>query len=267
MTVIRSRADAVLLWLFAAAVGAAFAASPIPQDPAYHRLADGRAVFGIPNALNVLSNAPFVAVGALGAWALRPAGVPFVDARERWPWAVFFAGFGLTGFGSAYYHLAPDNTRLMWDRLPLAVALMGLFGAVVTDRLGVRAGLTLLGPLVAAGVGSVLWWHAGEVRGRGDLRPYAIVQFYPLVAVPLMLWLYRGRYTLGGAVLVTVGVYGVAKVFEWLDRPILEAGWIVSGHTLKHLAASGAGYAIVWMLTRRRPHAGGVPGLRSLGVR
>jgi hypothetical protein len=48
-----------------------------------------------------------------------------------------------------------------------------------------------------AGLGSVLWWHEGEVRGHGDLRPYALVQFYPLVAVrsalasvraPVQLW-------------------------------------------------------------------------------
>jgi hypothetical protein len=250
----RGRRIALVLGLLAAAAIAAVVAPPIPQDPAYHRLADARTFFGIPNALNVVSNLPFVLVGALGASAVRPRGAArFVEGRERWPWMVFFAGLLLTGFGSAYYHLAPGNERLVWDRLPLAGALMGLFAAVIAERVGVRAGLTLLVPLVAAGLGSVLWWAAGEAQGRGDLRPYALVQFYPLVAVPLMLYLFRPRYTRGGAVLAAVAVYALAKLLELFDGPILAVGAMVSGHTLKHLAAAAAGYIIVWMLTTRRP--------------
>jgi hypothetical protein len=242
--------------LLGAAVVAAALTPPIPQDPAYHRLADTRTFLGIPNALNVLSNAPFVLVGLLGAWAARPGGsARFVDARERWPWMVFFAGLFLTGFGSAYYHVAPDHTRLMWDRLPLAIALMGLFAAVVTERIGVAFGLAALAPLVAVGVASVLWWHAGEMRGHGDLRAYAIVQFYPIVAVPLMLYAWPPRYTLGSAILATVGVYGFAKVFELLDAEVLRLGDVVSGHTLKHLIAGAAGSIVVWMLEARRPVA------------
>src|SRR4030095_3899857 len=126
----RARRMAIVLGLLAAGVIAAVMAAPIPQDPAYHRLADGRAFFGIPNALNVISNAPFVLVCALGGWGGRPGGggtAGFIDGRERWPWMVLFAGLLLTGFGSAYYHLEPNNQRLVWDRLPLAAALMGLF--------------------------------------------------------------------------------------------------------------------------------------------
>src|SRR5262245_2146486 len=259
MAIGRTAAVGIVLGLLGvAAVGVALA-PPIPQDPAYHGFADQREFFGIPNALNVLSNAPFVVVGALGAWALRPANdgaARFIDGRERWPWAVFFVAFLLTGFGSAYYHLAPGNARLMWDRLPLAAALMGLFAAVIAERIGVGIGLALLPSMVAVALGSVLWWYAGEARGHGDLRLYALVQFYPLVAVPVMLYLFRPRYTLGGAVLVTVAFYGFAKVFEALDAPILRAGSVVSGHTLKHLAAGAAGYVIVWMLRARRPSPG-----------
>ena len=244
--------------LLVASVVAAALVPPIPQDPAYHRLADARTLLGIPNALNVLSNAPFVLVGAWGAWVVRPGGrssARFIDDRERWAWMVLFAGLFLTGFGSAYYHLAPDHTRLMWDRLPLAIALMGLFAAVITERIGVGFGLAALAPLVAIGVGSVLWWHAGELRGRGDLRAYAIVQFYPIVAVPLMLYAWPPRYTLGSAIMATVGVYGFAKVFELLDAEVLRQGGVVSGHTLKHLVAGGAGFIIIWMLEARRPIA------------
>src|SRR5262245_54072425 len=174
----RAAGIAIVLTLFGLAAAVAVLSPPIPQDPAYHRLADDRTILGIPNALNVLSNAPFVVVGALGAWALRPGAAQFADDRERWPWAVFFVAFLLTGIGSAYYHLAPSDARLMWDRLPLAAALMGLFAAVIAERIGLRAGLALLVPLVAIGLGSVLWWHAGETRGQGALRLYARVQVY-----------------------------------------------------------------------------------------
>ncbi len=249
----RARGIAVVLVLLGLALTVAALSAPIPQDPAYHRLADHRTFLGIPNALNVLSNAPFVVVGALGAWMLRPGASPFVDNRERWPWGVFFIAFLLTGLGSVYYHLAPSDARLVWDRLPLAAAIMGLFAAVVAERIDVRAGLALLAPLVAVGLASVLWWHVGEARGRGDLRLYALVQFYPMVAIPVMLIVFRPRYTLAGAVMVAVGVYAFAKVFELLDGPILRLGSVVSGHTLKHVAVGMAGYVLVWMLERRRP--------------
>src|SRR5262249_59304036 len=113
--------------------------------------------------LNVLSSALFLAVGAVGLWfvfsprAPRPGG-PFLTPAERWPYALFFLGVGLTAFGSAYYHLAPDNDRLMWDRLPMTVAFMGLFAAVLGERVGLRLGLGLLGPLVAARLARGLFW-------------------------------------------------------------------------------------------------------------
>src|SRR5439155_4235011 len=128
------RARLGLLWaLLGAAILAAGLAPPVPQDPAYHRMADARAVWGIPSALNVLSNAPFVLVGALGLWSLwlgrAGAGARFIEAGERSPYLAFFAGLALTGPDSAVYHLATGNERLVWDRVPLAITPMGLFVA------------------------------------------------------------------------------------------------------------------------------------------
>ena len=115
---------------------------------------------------------------------------------------MFFGSLLLTGLGSAYYHWAPDNERLAWDRLPLAITLMGLLDATVVERVSVRAGLRLLLPLVGLAIVSVGYWHLTEQRGAGDLRLYALVQFYPLLAIPLMLWLLPPRYTRGGDLLV-----------------------------------------------------------------
>jgi len=229
---------------------------PIPQDPAYHRLADSRPWLGIPNVLNVLSNVGFLLVGGLGLAFVAGGGGgvhAFREAGERWPYAVFFGGLLLTGFGSAYYHWEPGNARLAWDRLPLAITLTGLLAATIAERIGVKAGLWLLGPLVVIAAGSVIYWHWTEQRGAGDLRLYALVQFYPVVAVPLMLWWLPPRYTRGGELLAAAATYAAAKAPELLDAWILSAARVVSGHTLKHLLAALAGYWVLRMLRSRRP--------------
>jgi hypothetical protein len=237
-----------------AAAIAWLAVPPIPQDLAYHRLADSRAWLGIPNALNVLSNAGFLLIGALGlAFVLGRGARAFQEPAERWPYVVFFGGLLLTGVGSAYYHWAPGNARLAWDRLPLAITLMGLLAATIAERIGVKAARWLLGPLVALAAGSVIYWHYTEQRGAGDLRLYALVQFYPIVAVPLLLWWLPPRYTRGSDLVAAAGTYAAAKVPELLDALILSVTRVVSGHTLKHLLAALAGYWVLHMLRYRRP--------------
>jgi len=184
-----------------------------------------------------------------------PAGTPanpFLDPRERWPYIVVCLGVLLTGLGSAYYHLAPDNARLVWDRLPMTLVFMGLLAATIAERIGAAAGLAALPPLVAAGVLSVLYWRASEAAGAGDLRPYGLVQFFPALGIPLLLWLFPARYTRGGDLLAVLAIYGASKVFEALDGPIFRAGRVLSGHTLKHLTAAFACWWLIHGLLARR---------------
>jgi hypothetical protein len=233
-----------------------FCLPPIPQDPSYHVFADDRTMLGVPNFLNVASNLPFLAVGVLGLklvlarHAVRPSG-PFREAAERWPHLVLFAGVTLTAFGSAYYHLAPDNDRLVWDRLPMTIAFMGFFASMIGERISVRAGTWLLWPLVWLGFASVLNWQMGERRHAGDLRLYGFVQFYPLVTIPLMMYLFPARYTRSGDVIVALAWYLLAKVLEAgsVDHAIYALSGTVSGHTLKHLTASLGAY---WLFHRVR---------------
>ena len=124
------------LWaLVATAVlaGAVLLAMPrIPQEPGYHQFAETRAVLGVPNGLDVLSNLAFAVVGLAGIALVVSRGRALRDPRERWPWLVFFAGVTFTSLGSAWYHLAPSNASLVWDRLPMAVGFMALLSAAAS---------------------------------------------------------------------------------------------------------------------------------------
>ena len=229
--------------------------SPFPQDPAYHRMADERLLFGVPNFLNVLSNLPFALVGLLGLSAVfrRGAGSAalFRDPWERWPYAVLFAGIALTTLGSAYYHLSPDNARLVWDRLPMTLGFMGLLAALLAERVGLQVGRVLLAPLLLLGASSVAYWYSSELQGQGDLRLYYLVQFGSLLLILVLLLLYPARHRGTGYVVAALGAYAGAKWLEAADHRIFELGQIVSGHTLKHLAAAGAVACLVGMLRAR----------------
>ncbi|HSD21934.1 MAG TPA: hypothetical protein VLC54_17925 [Anaeromyxobacter sp.] len=250
----------VFALITAAAVAAPLAAPRLAQDPAYHLFADRRALLGIPNAANVLSNLAFLAVGLLGLSVLRARHAELLDARERAPWAVLFAGVVLTGAGSVVYHLGPTNGTLAVDRLAMTIGFMGLLSAMIAERLDVRIGVALLLPLLVIGAASVLWWYGTELRGSGDLRPYLAVQAYPLLAIPLLLVLGRARYTGSSWLLAALALYATAKLAEVWDAAIfLATARVVSGHTLKHLlAALGIG-VLALMLARRRPLAARAP--------
>lgn len=244
----------LLIALTAAVVGAVYTfVQPIPQDPAYHAFVDTRTILGIPRFGDVVSNLPFTVVGlaGLGALFLGWFGVPAADARTRLPYAVFFAGVALVGPASAYYHWNPTNETLFWDRVFLAVAFMGLVAAIVADRLrpGRAAGWILAG-LVGTGFASVLSWSVGESAGAGDLRAYFLVQFYPLIAVPLVLWWFPESLRVRSRFIAwAVGIYAVAKTAELYDAELYTLfGGAVSGHTIKHLLAAVCPVAVIAMM-------------------
>jgi hypothetical protein len=197
--------------------------------------------------------------GALAglAWMLPPLAQPsgyhdFADQREAWPYGLFFFAMILVGPGSGYYHLAPNNARLLGDRLAMMLAFMAWFAAIVGERVGPQAGLRLLPLVVAAGLGSVIWWGWSEARGMGDLRPYFLMQLYPVLLIPLLLRLYPPRYSGGRTILAVIGLYLLALFFDLGDRPVFAlTGGFVSGHTLKHGIAALAVVAVLLHLLRR----------------
>ena len=232
-------------WLLGAVTVGGVAAAcwfpPLPQDPTYHVFADRRTFFGIPNCWNVCSNLAFVLVGAFG---LRPFSRLRLSS-SRTAYVVFCLGVGGVGFGSAYYHYAPSTPTLVWDRLPMTVAFMALFAMVVRDRISASCGRVLLWPLVLAGVTSVGYWHWSEFHGRGDLRAYAVIEFLPMLLMPLMLILYSGTGLRTPWLWGTLGTYAVAKVAEHFDAAMYDTTGLVSGHSLKHVFGA---LAVLWVL-------------------
>src|SRR5215472_15082340 len=247
----KSSAPLLLILVALAVTVIALLFPPIPQPLSYHHFADQRSWLGIPNFADVISNVPFAIVGIWGMILLfGPRRGNFSDPRERWLYRFMFAALLLTAFGSGYYHLAPDNARLVWDRIPIMMVFMALLSAVIAERVSVTAGVALFPVLEIVGIASVLTWSTGELRGQGDLRFYAAVQVYAVLILLLTLLL-PPKYTRGSDFAIVVGFYALAKILEASDHQVFALGHIVSGHTLKHLAAAAAGYWILRMLRHR----------------
>ncbi|MEY9364255.1 hypothetical protein ABH994_006976 [Bradyrhizobium yuanmingense] len=201
---------------------------------------DSRTFLGVPNAGDVLSNLAFLAMGVWGSERLRARH----DAPVGANW--FFVGLILTCLGSGFYHLDPDAPqRLIADRLGMAVAFAGFLGIAASERISTRAGeavlvLTMIAGLLAA-------WVARE-----NLTPWVVVQFGGM-ALAVGLALARPRpgalgVPLGGVIVF----YVLAKLLELGDATVFEAtGHMVSGHTLKHLAAALAAWPVIRALGSR----------------
>lgn len=252
------RRIAVLIGLLVVGLAGLLFLDPIPQDPCYHQFADSRWFLGIPNFNDVASNAGFAVVGILAGVVLagKARGEIFARRSDTRPYAVFFAGVAMVSVGSAYYHWAPSTDRLLWDRLPMSVAFMAFCSAIIADRVHARAGNTwLLALLITLGVLSLVYWNWTESLGRGDLRFYGFIQFYPMVALPVVCWLFpEHRYTTGRYLVWVIVWYGLSKVLEHFDGEIFGLlGHTISGHTLKHLAAAAATFVVLRMLLSRRP--------------
>jgi drug/metabolite transporter (DMT)-like permease len=230
----------VLVSVLAAA--ALFFVGPIPQDPAFHQFADSRQIAGVSNFWNVLSNLPFIAVGMLGRFRYPQLS----HAETTQGYLVMCLGVILVGFGSAIHHYHPGNETLLLDRLAMSVVFMALFSIVLGERVTRSSHPALLWILVASGAASACYWLWTESLGRGDLRPYAIVQYLPALLLPLMLVLFRQRYLRNRLLLASFALYLASKAFEHFDDQVFAATGFVSGHVLKHLASAAVLLCILY---------------------
>lgn len=164
-------------------------------------------------------------------------------SSPRCAYLVFCIGVVWVSFGSAYYHYSPSTPALVWDRVPMTIAFMALFSMVVHDRISEQGGRVILWPLVLAGVAAVGYWYWSESQGQGDLRAYGVIQFLPMLLIPLMLMIYSGKGLRAPWLWGALGTYALAKVVEYFDKSIYNATGVVSGHSIKHVLGS---FAVLW---------------------
>jgi len=227
----------LLFGICLAAVIAILLVPRIPQDPTYHLFADRNSFLSIPNALNVLSNLIFAWVGIEGLFRLqRPGQVKILD-EIRIAYMAFFGSLVLIAAGSIYYHWSPDNLSLAWDRLAMTIAFTSFLTILLAERVSLKAAKILFPALVAAGIASITYWYYSELAGHGDLRFYALVQFLPILLIPVILTLFQGRFTRSSDIWWLLAWYLTAKLCEVYDHEIYRWLVLLSGHSLKHLAA------------------------------
>ena len=234
------RFGAIFLVVFIAIIKI-FSMPPISQDPAYHFFADMRTYGGIPNIGNVASNAGFVIAGIVGLIRIRLNKISFA----KFMWMFFFAAVIGVGFGSAYYHWRPTNNTLFWDRLPMTMSFGALIACICGERFGDRIGEQMFRPMVSAGVLSVIYWWISEIIGAGDLRLYVLIQYLPMILLPLVLIFFPNNAKRDRMYWAILAAYLLAKFFEMQDAAIFNSTYnLISGHSLKHLVAAAGILAV-----------------------
>jgi hypothetical protein len=241
-------------------------APALPQPADQHAFADRRALWGIPHAMDVLSNLPFALAALAGGWLLWRLPRRAIGSMQRAMAELFFAGLLLVAIGSGWYHLQPDDAGLAVDRYAMAIAFAGLLGLAAAGRVSERAGTVLgLVLLVLAPLSVWVWSRTGNVL------PWAAVQFGGLLLLVWFALLRPADRALAINWWWVLLAYGAAKLLELNDHAVFEltGGW-VAGHTLKHVAASLAALPVLLAVGRAaesRQNALGIQFAKELGVR
>lgn len=226
-----------------------FSLSPIPQDPNYHNFADQRTIVGLPNFWNVISNLPFVLLSII---ALRDIELDRLTVSKKLLhcYLVFFIAMAGVGVGSAYYHLEPNNVTLFWDRFPMTVGFMAFFTIIIGEFVSEPTAQKIFIPLLLLGAVSVIYWRVTEQAGAGDLRLYGLIQFAPILIIPMILWMFPPQFSHTSYIWIMLMTYVVAKLFEWLDYPVYTFVGL-SGHAIKHAFAALGPYVFYCALKKR----------------
>lgn len=235
----------IILLLALACVIALLILGPIPQDQNYHDFADQRNLWNIPNFLNVITNVPFVIVGILGLQGTRN----IKENELKYILFTLFIGFLLLTLGSGYYHWRPANNPLVYDRIPIVIVLMSFFAYLIYNCINKRTGYKAFVVLNVIGIISVIYWGYSESLGHGDLRWYGMIQFFPIIAIPLILILYNSSIKIWKEIVPIFLFFALAKIAERFDAEMYHLfNSTISGHSLKHLFMAATGYEIVVML-------------------
>ncbi|CAL9230011.1 unnamed protein product [Arabidopsis halleri] len=226
-----------------------FITPKVPLDSFRHHIfADKRNFMGVPNTLNVMTNFPFLIIGVLG-FVLCIGGSFFnISLKgEIWGWTLFYAGIASLAFGSAFYHLKPDDNRIVWDTLPILIAYSSLFSSFLVERAGEIVGLCCLIVLLFISLFSIAY-----ARVFNDLRLCMTFQLIPCLAIPVMTVLLPPKYSHSRFWLWATAAYTIARIEGLADSKIYNANrYIISGHSLEHLCSAAATLLLTIMLLYR----------------
>jgi Ceramidase len=225
---------------------------PITQDMNYHLFKDSRMFLGVPNFFNVLSNILFLLVGITGLYKIIVLERLIIINDIKFTYIFVFLGSVLVAVGSGYYHLWPDNNSLFWDRLPMTVTFMALFSVVISEFVSVRFGKAVLFPLIVIGLSSVFYWYFTENQGAGDLRFYVLIQFLPVLLMPVIFIFFKSSFNTNAGYWLLFIAYTFAKLFEYYDAEIYGLLGFISGHSIKHISAALGLYALLVYYEKRQ---------------
>ena len=236
-----TKAETLLLLACLGLVVPALFAPPVPQPWNYDQFADQRTLWGLPFAMDVLSNVAFALAGVAGGVALAMLPARSLSNVQRAMAVLFFTGLVLTAAASSWYHGYPDGAGLAIDRCGMAIAFAGLLGLAAAGRVSERGGAVL--GLAVLAIGPVC---AHVALAAGNVLPWALLQFGGMA---LIVWLATLRQRHGALHIrwsMVILAYAVAKLLELNDHAVYQwTGQLVSGHTLKHVVAALAAWPVI----------------------
>ena len=165
---------------------------------------------------------PLSQASAIGVVPYRFAECGAAPARSSLSTSV--ASLFLTAIGSAFYHLDPSDMRLVWDRLPIALACAGLLAAVRAETHSHRSDALTTFLLAVAAVLSVMWWDITQ-----DLRPYLLIQTLPLVLIPVLVL----------ALCTQHNSHGIASAGDWAGGVLALLGVLLRAGVVGYVDFSG----------------------------
>lgn len=135
----------------------------------------------------------------------------------------------------------------------MTIAFMAMFAIIIAEFISIQVGKALLWPLLITGVASVFYWHITELQDLGDLRFYAVIQFYPMLVMPIILLCFKSRFDHLNAYWILFASYALAKVFEHFDQAFYSIlGFAMSGHSIKHIVAALGLYVLLLAYQQRK---------------
>jgi hypothetical protein len=108
------------------------------------------------------------------------------------------------------YHLWPNNETLVYDRIPIVIIVVSFFAFIIHDLISIKKGYYVFIVLNIIGIITVIYWITSEHAGKGDLRWYAMMQFFPVIAIPLLLLLYKSPFNYAKEVIPIFLFFGLA---------------------------------------------------------